>query len=254
MGLTSFEWLTIAYLVGAVNLALSRRLWRALSWAAAGLALVVSVPLIPIAVRVWFPMVYLIFGYWLPALFVPMPLDPHFERWLVTADRKLLAGREGRRVPRSLVPLLELAYLLCYPMVPAGLAFTIARGNVHDIERFWTTVLLAGFACYATLPWTASRPPRIARDELASGVAAVNAYVLGRASHQLTTFPSGHAAVATAVALSVWSISSVAGLGFAIVAAAVAVAAVTGRYHFLIDVVAGVPVGVVAWAATRLLL
>jgi membrane-associated phospholipid phosphatase len=155
-----------------------------------------------------------------------------------------------RRRPSWLSHYLELAYLLCYPLVPAAFVVVFAGGAFADADRFWVAVLLSGYMCYITLPWLTSRPPRIlsAATDAAWGVAAVNAFVLGRVSHQLTTFPSGHAAVSVASALSVASISGAAGLVFGLLAASIAVAAVVGRYHYTIDVLLGVLVGVIAWA------
>ena len=70
--------------------------------------------------------------------------------------------------------------------------------------------------------------------------------VLRRVSHQLTTFPSGHVAVATAAALTIWPVSRPAGLVLAVMAAGIAAGAVAGRYHFAVDVALGVVVGAVA--------
>jgi membrane-associated phospholipid phosphatase len=151
-------------------------------------------------------------------------------------------------VPQWLRQPLELAYLLCYPLVPASFAVVRVVGDQTDIERFWLAILLAGYACYATVPWLVSRPPRLmaASTELGGALASLNTRVLGRVSHQLTTFPSGHVAVATAAALTVWPVSRPAGAAIAVVAAGIAAGAVAGRYHFAVDVVLGAVVGVVA--------
>ena len=149
---------------------------------------------------------------------------------------------------------LELAYLLCYPMVPAAFAVVFFLGDAGDVARYWVSVLLAGYACYGTLPWTAARPPRlVSNDEPARrGIAWLNAAVLGRVSHSLNTFPSGHVAVSLAAALSVVPVHADAGAVFLLTAAVIAVAAVAGRYHYLVDVLAGLPVGALAWLLARL--
>lgn len=203
----------------------------------------------PSTLRVWLPHAYLVFGYWLPAVVTRGVEHPRFEAWLQRTDERI-AVRIVRRRPSWLSHYLELAYLFCYPLVPAAFALVFARGASPDVDRFWEAVLLSGYACYVTLPWLTSRPPRLllAATDAARGVAAVNAFMLGRVSHQLTTFPSGHAAVSVASALSVASVSGAAGLVFGLLAASIAVAAVVGRYHYTIDVLLGVLVGVVAWA------
>jgi membrane-associated phospholipid phosphatase len=110
------------------------------------------------------------------------------------------------------------------------------------------SVLGAGFICYGALPWLVSRPPRLVLPEpvQAKGVARVNAFVLNRVSHQMNTFPSGHVAVSIASALSVSAVSPVAAVVIGVVALGVSVGAVTGRYHYLVDVITGAAVGVLS--------
>jgi membrane-associated phospholipid phosphatase len=79
-------------------------------------------------------------------------------------------------------------------------------------------------------------------------LAAVNTAVLDRVSHQLNTFPSGHVAVAIAAASSAISVWWPAGLVLGIVAAGIAIGAVAGRYHYVMDVIFGVIVGLAAVA------
>jgi membrane-associated phospholipid phosphatase len=78
------------------------------------------------------------------------------------------------------------------------------------------------------------------------GVARVNTAVLSRVSHQLNTFPSGHVAVAIAAALSVWPVMPLAAAAFGMIALGVAIGAVTGRYHYVLDVVTGAMAGVIS--------
>lgn len=198
-------------------------------------------------VRVWLPLLYLVLGYWLPSMLTAPAGATPFEAWLRRSD---VAWRSW--VP-MLTPLaagiLELAYLACYVIVPAAF-FTARRyGTVDHVDRYWVAVLLAGFACYGSLPWLVSRPPRMFQPRAsrpATTVAAFNVSLLRRVSHQLNTFPSGHVAVAVAVALTMLPISRTAGVVFGMVAAGIAVGAAVGRYHYGVDVVAGALVGIVA--------
>jgi membrane-associated phospholipid phosphatase len=215
----------ILYVCGAIALIIVARF--ALSWPA----------------RAWLAHVYLMLGYWIPAAFAPRVPNERFERWLARADRWCqvrawhLPGARG---------LLEFAYLLCYPLVPAAFAIVYAFGEVDDVVSFWVAVLGAGYACYITLPWTTARPPRLTDVEssvLPHAVARVNAAVLGRVSHQLVTFPSGHVAVSVAAALAVYRVWPEAGMAFGAVALLIAVAAVAGRYHYAVDVLLGLLVG-----------
>jgi membrane-associated phospholipid phosphatase len=122
------------------------------------------------------------------------------------------------------------------------------EGSAADVNRFWIAVLMAGLACYATLPWLVSRPPRLAERNVLPPrqIAAANVFVLGRVSHQLNTFPSGHVAVSFASAACVASVSTTAGAIVALMATAIAVGAVAGRYHYVIDVLIGVLIAAAA--------
>jgi membrane-associated phospholipid phosphatase len=202
------------------------------------------------SLRAWLPHLYLVAGYWIPALLVPTTRGRRFEEWLLKSDvglRRLLPG-----VPAPFATIVELAYLSCYPLVPVAFAVVWVNGSSVDAERFWLAVLLAGYSCYATLPLLVSRPPRslLVDVRLSRGVVAgMNASVLGRVSHELNTFPSGHVAVAAAAAASAATVSPPAGVVLAVVVAAICVGAAAGRYHYVVDVVLGLAVAVAAHVA-----
>jgi membrane-associated phospholipid phosphatase len=193
--------------------------------------------------RLLAPHVYLLLGYWAPALLVRRAAgDPHltpFETWLARTDAVLRPRMPA--VPPRIVALTELAYLGCYPLVPLSFVLVWSRGTPLDLERFWLSVLASGYVCYGTLPWLPSRPPRMvgARAPEPRGVRAINARVLGRLSHGWNTFPSGHVAIATMSALAVWQVWPAAGVLVGVLAAAVAAGAAAGRYHYVVDVFAG---------------
>jgi membrane-associated phospholipid phosphatase len=124
-------------------------------------------------------------------------------------------------------------------------------GSDAAVERFWSVVLLAGFACYGALPWIQTRPPRCletATGVPTSSVRRLNLAILERSSVGVNTLPSGHAATAMAAALVVLQVAPLAGAVFLLAAVAIAVATVVGRYHYTVDTVAGVAVGILAWA------
>ncbi len=131
-------------------------------------------------------------------------------------------ARFERRAPRALLEYLELAYLLCYAVVPAGYACLVLAG--HDAEGnrpFWSVVLLAAFTCYGLLPWLPTRAPRAiepSRGAIRSSIRRLNLAVLNRASVQWNTFPSGHTAASLATALAVGSYMPLAGVVLGVVA------------------------------------
>lgn len=203
-------------------------------------------------VRAWAGHLYLVAAYWTPALLAIGAPGTWFEEWLVRTDTRW--RRYGSDLPAWLVHACEVAYLLCYPLVPIAFLVVWINGDEADVNRFWMAVLAAGFICYGALPWLVSRPPRLlsGAGSQMRGVARLNAIVLDRASHQLNTFPSGHVAVSVASALSVWTISPPAAALIGVIAVGISIGAVTGRYHYVVDVIAGAAVGVLTAYGVRL--
>jgi membrane-associated phospholipid phosphatase len=203
------------------------------------------------------PLAYLVLGYWLPAIFVKTP-DQALERALLAFDHRWF-GPEGlttfaARAPRALIELFEVAYLFCYPLVPAGFAYLYVAGPPEEIDRFWTAVLLASFSCYGLLPWLPTRPPRALEHTCVpsrSRVRALNLRVLGRASIQLNTFPSGHAAASLATALAVGVHLPSAGLVLGLVALGISLGSVLGRYHYAADALGGTAVALLGFLFSR---
>jgi protein-L-isoaspartate(D-aspartate) O-methyltransferase len=247
-----FEVLAIAYfslLCGALVAGGRARArgWVAIAAAAALTAVVFLVaPAFPGWARDWLGHLYLLAGYWIPGLAARRQAGSRFEAWLSRSDARWAAML--RAVPGWLAHAGELAYLLCYPFVPAAFLVVWTAGSDADVDRFWVGALLGGFACYASLPWLVARPPRLMPGTVSRShaVARLNVTVLSRLSHDLTTFPSGHVAVAVAAALCVAAASGVAGVAFGLVALGIATGAVTGRYHYMVDVTTGAAVGLLS--------
>lgn len=242
------------------------RPWRAVLCAGASVVSVIAIASMgSITVRAWLPHGYLVVGYWLPALLVGTVSSSAFEAWLVRTDARI--RQHLLPLPRWATDVAELSYLMCYPAVPAAFTLVWTCGNLVDVERFWVSVLAAGFACYGNLPWLPSRPPRLLEGSGASNhargahdtgtehashaLAVINTAVLNRVSHHLNTFPSGHVAVAVAAAASAMIVWWPAGLALAVVAVGIAVGAVAGRYHYAVDVLLGAVVGLAAVAIFR---
>jgi membrane-associated phospholipid phosphatase len=254
-----FEGVAIAYLAFFVLAApfarVARRTKMATSLVAASLAacVYVAAQVLPLEARLWLGFPYIAIGYWIPVPLVPSRRGGAFEAWLRRTDGAVRrnAGRGG---PRWLAASMELGYLACFPLVPIAFAAVSIAGSPADVARFWLAVLVAGYACYLTLPWLVSRPARLldvanVNAEL-TAFSRANRYVLGRLSHHLNTFPSGHVAVSVAAAIAVARVWPAAGVVLGAVAAAVAAGAVAGRYHYVVDVVLGAAVGSCAAAVS----
>ena len=188
-------------------------------------------------------------------------LDGVFIRW----DRLLLHNHLVETVLQNGAPwlqhYLEFAYLLCYPLVPLGVAaiyFAAPRGaGWRALDNYWATVLLATLFCYAVYPFFPLTPPRVLfADVPGPHVAPLlrkwNFWLLDHYSVQACIFPSGHVAAVTAVALAVRKHAPRLGAVFMFLAASVAVATVYGRYHYAADALAGALVGIAAYAVTKL--
>jgi membrane-associated phospholipid phosphatase len=261
--MASHEWLAAGYFVGlslaaaAAPVAWQRRLL--VSAVAVGVTMMVALVagMNSLLLRDWAPHFYLVAGYWLPGLLVARSAETtRFEQWLVRSD--LILRRRLGAIPRALAPITELAYLLCYPLIPVACAVVWTRGTDADLERFWVAVLAAGYACYVSLPWLVSRPPRLIPHAAPTSIAlpvppalaSANVFVLGRVSHELNTFPSGHVAVSGAAAAMLAPVSPVIAAIIGVMAIVIAVGAVAGRYHYVVDVLFGfaVAAGAVALA------
>ena len=199
-------------------------------------------------VREWIPGIHLMQGYWLCGLF--------FRRPMTDVDRVLFRTLRGTeflmRGPRLVLEYFEFTYLLAYPFVPASFAVLCWLGARADADRFWTSFLIAGFGAYGMLSWIQTRPPRTLErlgpaDARGLIFRRLNLMVLDHASVQVNTFPSGHASVTFAAALVVFTVNTELGLAFSFVAASITIATVLGRYHYAIDSVVGLLLGVIAW-------
>jgi membrane-associated phospholipid phosphatase len=259
------EWIVCAFFVYLILLAVRRPLPRrhrlrvlAVSIVCIGLSVMLSQlrpsPVLQI-VREWIPGIYLMQGYWLCGFFFERPMTA-VEQRLIDFDRLVFhtfrVTEFLMRGPRIVLEYFELTYLLAYPFVPVGFAVILWMGGRAEADSYWTSLLLAGFGAYGVLPWIQTRPPRTfgrrgPADARGLFFRRLNVTVLNHASVQVNTFPSGHASVTCAAALAVATVDTGLGLGFGIIAVSIVLATVLGRYHYALDSIVGVLVGVIAW-------
>ena len=196
----------------------------------------------------------------------------HLDRLFIQWDRVLLQNEFIQAVLRTGAPglqhYLEFVYLVCYPLVPLGLAaiyFATRRNSSCEVtgppgrrptDDFWGAVLLATLFCYAVYPFFPLTPPRVLFHDVPGPhseplLRKWNLWLLDHYSVQACIFPSGHVAAVTAVALAVRKHAPRLGALFLFLAVSVAVATVYGRYHYAADAVAGALVGVAAYKASE---
>lgn len=228
---------------------------KLLTGAAAGLlfiAITATAPDWPLLHEWVGPPVALLLGYWTSGHLFVQP-KPTQESVLHGFDRRLRIPERARRLPRFLALALEMAYVGVYPTIPVALAFHLLFAPEPDPERFWAVILITDYICFGFLAWVQTRPPRALEDcePWQSGVRRFNLRLLGAASIQVNTFPSGHAAEALAAALLLigapWPIVA----GMFLNALAISAGTVFGRYHYAADALAGWVVAVAVWLVIR---
>ena len=253
----SFEWIALAYFsyLAAASwlppLTVARRSFLIAAAAlAAGVVWLIAHQAPPL-VRDWAPLGYVLAGYFLSGYLFAAP-SAAVESWLMAWDRRLLGDPSTRFAgwPRALVAGLELVYMGCFLLIPAGLAILVAAGHAALVDRYWNMVMGAEFAAFAPLAFIQTRPPWAIerKPELADpAIHRLAAQMVQHLTIRVNTFPSGHAAGSLAVALAVIGVLPWAGASLLLLAAAICVACVVGRYHYSVDVLAGAAVALALW-------
>jgi membrane-associated phospholipid phosphatase len=224
---------------------------RALGASIAGLAVATASILAPanVVLHGWLlPPLLLFLFYWTTGLLFVAPMAG-VERVFLQIDRDLHIRELSSHTPAWLVEILEFAYAGVFGLIPIALALHLSFATTPDADRFWLVILVTDFVCFGMLPWIQSRPPRALEpgDPWRSSLRSFNLRVLGAASIQVNTFPSGHAAEALAAALLVAGLSPGILAVMMLAALAVAGGAVLGRYHYAIDAFAGWFVALAVW-------
>ena len=255
----SFEWIASAYFGYLVlacwlpPIAARRRAGLIAASALAGAAVWAIAHAAPAFVREWAPLGYILAGYFLSGYLFAAP-STAIESWLMGWDRRLLGDPATRFAhwPRLLVAGLELIYMGCFLLIPAGAAILIGTGHAALVDRYWAMVIGAEFAAFAPLAFIQTRPPWALerKPELADpAIHRLASQMVQHLTIRVNTFPSGHAAGSLAVALAVVGALPWTGLGLLALALAICVACCVGRYHYIVDVVAGAAVALVLWLA-----
>lgn len=221
------------------------------------------------ALRDWLPVALMLVPYWQTGQFFRGP-NAKIQRWLLRLDLRWIgrvAARNGTARTR-LGLALEIAYVFCYPFVPLGLAALYLSGRSARADFFWLVVLAATYLCYAITPFFPAMPPRDAMQGApgarspGGGVPAdpvpgeqnrgrrFNRWLQEWGSIHAISFPSAHVASALAVSLVLLRWMPVTGGCFLAVALLIAVAAVAGRYHYLLDVLLGAAVALGVFTAS----
>jgi membrane-associated phospholipid phosphatase len=253
----SFEWVACAYFGYLVLACWVPRLSSPRRACLIGAALLAAAVVVLIArsenawLRQAAPLAYILAGYFLSGYLFASP-STATEAWLIGWDRRLLGDPTTRfhSWPRALVAGLELIYMGCFLLIPAGAAILLFTDRAILVDRYWTMVMGAEFAAFAPLAFIQTRPPWALerKPELADPVIhRLASQMVQHLTIRVNTFPSGHAAGSFAVALAVIGALPWIGALLLALAAAICVACVVGRYHYAIDVAAGIVVALGLW-------
>lgn len=210
--------------------------------------------------RDWLPLVLLLLAYREMGWFAPRTHSYSLERSWIIVDRLALRTwhlHDAIEWLGSFAPsILELAYSLVYATAPFGLAMLYAYGARKRSERYLLILVLGVLLAYAQFPLWPSEPPRtVFPGEDAPSTQTVfrrfNWFLLGGYGIHTSVFPSAHVSGAFAAAFGmlgalpekpwVWR-------SLLVIAVLISTATVYGRYHYVVDVVAGFSVSLVALA------
>lgn len=251
------EWIAILFFAHVAVAALVRRrmpLARRLTAGFGSIAAAVAVIMVSRTgssiLRNWVPMGYVLAAYYLSGrtFFAPMP---RVESWLAAIDRRVFGDPQAAfsRLPPAVVRVLDVAYISCFLLVPAGLALLLATGHGNRASHYWTLVVGAELGAFAALPYLQTRPPWVLERLDVRGPRASVAF-MKHATTGANTLPSGHAAGSLAVALAVMETLPAEGTILFVLAIMISLGAVITRAHFVVDIVTGAALaGAVWWLA-----
>jgi len=207
--------------------------------------------------RDWLPLALTLMAYREMDWFTPRGSDHHLELQWIQWDRTLLHGWGFQRAIESLGAVLpsylELCYLLVYAVGPFTVAALYLERRRDQVNRVLFLYLLGTLLAYALFPFFLSQPPRtlFATQDLPNVMTALrrfNLWIVNGYGIHSSVFPSAHVSSAFSAgwALLLYLPQRKRYGGMLIYAASVAVAAVYGRYHYAVDVVAGFGVSLIA--------
>ena len=257
----SSELLPLAYFTAGAALSwlrplpVARRIQVTVMSAAMVAAIVAVAQHASAVVRDWAPGVSILVGYYVSGRFFVTP-SPGVERWLMSWDRRLLGDPSTRFAgwPRAVLAYLDIVYMGCFLLVPAGFAILAARGRSDLADHYWTIVMAAEFGAFAPLAVIQTRPPWLVERKPVLADRAVHRAASQMVEHltiRANTFPSGHVAGSLAVAFALLDTQPAIGLVLLLLAASISVATVVGRYHYVADGIAGAALAIAVWTIAR---
>jgi len=205
-------------------------------------------PLAASVVRDWLPAALVLLVYRQAGEFFTR-VDDGVQARLLRLDERiaapLLRWLARHRAGGWVAGYFELAYLLCYPMIPMSLGALYVLRLARHADHFWAVVLVSTYTSYGMLPFVQTLPPRMLAEPWLvplppNPVRAFNLWILRHASIHANTFPSAHVAASTAAALVLVALAPAGvGLLFGAIAIGIGFGTFIGRYHYAADAILG---------------
>ena len=216
----------------------------------------------PTWLRAWMPLLLLLFFYSeMPALIQAAGHAHGFDAAVIRLEQALFgtqpAQEWARAIPApSVSEPLHLAYLAYYPIIYSVPLLLWKAGRRSDFHAAVFTLMLtfvACFLCYLIVPvagpryfWASAAPEGFFRS--------IATWLLEARSSRGTAFPSSHVAVSVAQSVLAIKYFGTRGAVVAVITAGLAAGAVYGGFHYAVDVLAGILLGLLtAFGGLRLM-
>jgi membrane-associated phospholipid phosphatase len=208
--------------------------------------------------RDWYPTPLMLLAYREMGWFARAHLNTSLEDAWVVWDRLALNEWGVRVVIEFLGPLLpsllEISYSLVYTIAPFSMAMFYAAHRRQRLDSFLFVFLIGILSAYALFPYFPSEPPwTVFPGEdvptYATPFRRLNAGLLSRWGIHTSVFPSAHVSGAFSAAFAMMRyLPEKRWVGRLLLAMAVSIATATvyGRYHYLVDALAGLTISLAA--------
>ncbi len=208
--------------------------------------------------RDFFPIVVTFGAFQSMERFLPRHYDETSEQAWIHWDRVVLQNWHLQSLIESsgavLPAILELSYLLVYglPFYCLVLIYLVLKRRA--VDGFLSVYLVGTLSAYGCFPFFPTEPPRLAFPGVAMPTVntlfrQANLALLHAGTIHVGVFPSAHVSSAFAAAFGLFLAlpqKKQYGFGALLYAVCVSVAVVYGRYHYVVDVVAGFVISLIA--------
>ena len=209
---------------------------------------------VPRWLRLWAPLIVLLFLYSeMPLLIRAAGHDRLFDMKAIQWERAIFGAQPAVEwaahwPSRLLSELLHAAYLSYYPIifvVPAALYLTSREVEFGDAVFTLMLTFVACCVCYIVFPVAGPRYLWAPSAPATGPIRRLVVWLLEARSSRGTAFPSSHVAVAVTQSILAVRYFGKRGLVVAALTIGLALGAVYGGFHYAIDVLAGLVVGIV---------